>query len=273
MRRFKEILAGIGDDTRYNLHSHTQFCDGHADMETMTRGAVSAGLTHYGFSPHSPLPIASPCNMTSGDVTAYMAEVKRLQGKYAGQIHLYTAMEVDYLGPQWGPASRQIQDYGLDYIIGSVHFVPSRDGEYADTDGPAERFRRYVHEKFGDDLRYVVDTFFAQTQAMIEAGGLDIVGHFDKIGLNASTMCPGIEDEPWYIRHIRDTIDCIAAAGVAAEINTKAYARSGRFFPDRRWWPQMLHAGIPVIVNSDAHDPELTDASRAEAFSFLDKLR
>ena len=47
MTKIHDILAAIGSGTRYNLHSHTQFCDGHADMETMVQGAIAAGLTHY----------------------------------------------------------------------------------------------------------------------------------------------------------------------------------------------------------------------------------
>ena len=106
----------------------------------------------------------------------------------------------------------------------------------------------------------------------VEAGGLDIVGHFDKIGLNASYVQPGIEDEPWYSTHIARVVDAIAASGLTAEINTKARTRHGRFFPASRWWPLLKDAGVPVVVNSDAHDPALTDASRREAFNLLDTL-
>ncbi len=272
MSRFKEIMDELRHTRRYNLHSHTQFCDGHAPMQQMVEGAIGAGITHYGFSPHSPLPIPSPCNMNAADVPAYLAEAKRLQEIYGRQINLYKAMEVDYLGPQWGPASPAVAAYDLDYVIGSVHFVPTQDGKYVDTDGSAERFAGYVATEFHSDLRYVVDTFFAQTIAMIEAGGLDIVGHFDKIGLNASYVQPGIEDEPWYSAHIARVVDAIAASGLTAEINTKARIRHGRFFPASRWWPLLKHAGVPVVVNSDAHDPALTDASRREAFNLLDTL-
>ncbi|MDE6497283.1 MAG: histidinol-phosphatase [Muribaculaceae bacterium] len=273
MSRFKEIYDELRSTRRYNLHSHTQFCDGHAPMQQMVEGAIAAGITHYGFSPHSPLPIQSPCNMSACDVPAYAAEVERLRDVYGHRIRLYKSMEVDYLGPQWGPASDAVASYGLDYVIGSVHFVPSQDGRFIDTDGPSERFAGYVATEFHNDLRYVVDTFFSQTIAMIEAGGLDIVGHFDKIGLNTSFVQPGIEDEPWYGRHIAGVVDAIAAAGITAEINTKACARRGRFFPASRWWPLLKKAGVPVVVNSDAHDPALTDASRPEAFNLLDSLR
>ena len=72
---FKEI---IGTTRNYNFHSHTQFCDGRADMETMARAAVACGMEHYGFSPHSPLNIPSPCNMEASAVDEYLAEVRRI---------------------------------------------------------------------------------------------------------------------------------------------------------------------------------------------------
>ncbi len=34
---------------RYNFHSHTQFCDGHAPMEAFAAAASAAGFSHYGF--------------------------------------------------------------------------------------------------------------------------------------------------------------------------------------------------------------------------------
>lgn len=41
----------------YNFHSHTQFCDGRFPMADFVVAAVDGGFTHYGFSPHSPVPI------------------------------------------------------------------------------------------------------------------------------------------------------------------------------------------------------------------------
>lgn len=267
---FKSITLG---DSRYNFHSHTQFCDGRATMAEFAEAVSKAGFRHWGFSPHSPVPIDSPCNMAEYDVPIYLAEVCRLNSLYeSSDIEFYTSMEIDYLGEHWGPANDYFQQLPLDYRIGSVHFIPAPDtGEPVDIDGRYESFLRKMHDYFHDDIHYVVNTFFDQSLAMVRAGGFDLIGHFDKIGHNASHFCPGIEDEPFYRRRLLELTDAIIASGVTVEINTKALAEHGRLFPSSSVWPILLKAGVPVVVNSDAHYTHLVNASRPEALSMLEK--
>lgn len=266
---FKEIIASTD---RYNFHSHTQFCDGHAPMADFAANAVATGFRHYGFSPHSPIPFDSPCNMSLADVPAYLAEVQRLRKLHEGQISLYAAMEVDYLGDEWGPANGYFRSLPLDYTIGSVHFLPA-DGGYVDIDGRFERFRLNMERYFHNDIRHVVRLFYSQSIKMVEAGGFDIMGHLDKIGHNASHFHPGIEDEAWYRALADDLADCIIARGLTVELNTKAYAdHNRRIFPSRRLLKRLLDAGVTILVNSDAHRPALIDASRAEAFDIISQL-
>lgn len=269
---FIRILRELRPDKPYNLHSHTQWCDGRATAEVMARAAFEAGMTHYGLSPHSPLPIPSPCNMESEAVGEYLAEGQRLKEEYEGRMQLLVSMEIDYLSDDWGPAIPYFRRLPLDYRIGSVHFIPDLKGGYTDVDGSPERFARSLAERFDGDLRYVVDTFYDRTEAMIAAGGFDLIGHFDKIGYNASTVEPGIDREPWYRARIERLIEAVAAAGIAAEINTKARPVTGRFFPAQEWWSRLKSAGIPLVVNSDAHFPGLIDAGRSEALAILDSL-
>ncbi len=68
-------------------------------------------------------------------------------------------------------------------------------------------------------------------------------------------------------------IDDIIAKNLVIELNTKARHDHGRFFPGERYLPRLVEAGIIMVVNSDAHEPTKIDASRAEAFEILDKLR
>lgn len=263
-----DLLKEIGDSRLYNLHSHTQFCDGRADMEQFVVAAVEQGFSHYGFSPHSPVPIASPCNMSADEVAAYLAECERLQCIYGDKIRLFAAMEIDYLSSEWGPSHDFFQSLPLDYRIGSVHFIPSEHG-MIDVDGRPEDFAVKMSEHFDEDLRHVVTTFYHQTWAMLNAGGFDIIGHFDKIGFNASNYQPGVEQEPWYCQLVADTIDLIAEKGVIAEINTKAWDAHQRLFPSPQWLAMLCQRHIPVVVNSDAHYPHLINAGRDHALALL----
>lgn len=274
-----DFLKTTSGSKLYNFHSHTEFCDGRATMEAFAREAVRCGFTHYGFSPHSPIPIESPCNMHADKVNRYLEEVDRIRAAYGDRVKFYASMEVDYLRGAFGPSHSFIQKLPLDYVIGSVHFVPTRDGRFVDCDGRYENFRRRLHDYFNDDIRYVVETFYASSIEMIEAGGFDILGHFDKIGLNASYYQPGIEQEPWYRALAMDVIDAIAAHNAAdhgrpitVEINSKSYAdHHGRIFPSPDLWGRLRRAGIPLIVNSDAHVPALINASRFTVMEMLSR--
>lgn len=270
MSRFREIFRELKAEVPYNLHSHTQFCDGRNTMAEFAEAAVRAGMSHYGFSPHSPVNVASTCNMSRTAVHEYIAEVNRLRELYSGApTRFLMSMEIDYIGPEWGASIDYFQQLPLDYRIGSVHFIPDLHGGVCDIDGAPEHFARNLHEVFDDNLRYVVDKFYEQSMAMVEAGGFDIIGHLDKIGYNASTIDPEIESQPWYRNHVEELISAVAAKGLTAEINTKAYARTGRFFPHQRHFRRLMDAGIPMVVNSDAHYTELIDASRHEALEML----
>ena len=264
------LITELSGSRRYTLHSHTEFCDGRAQMEAFAREALAEGFTHYGFTPHSPVPIESPCNMAASKVPVYLAEVERIKGAYGDRCRFYAGMEVDYLGPEWGPANEYFRSLPLDYTIGSVHFIPSQSGEYVDIDGHADRFARNMKLHFRDDIRYVVATFYERSRQMLSEGGFDILGHFDKIAQNASSYSPGVEDEGWYTDLFDQYIREIIASGIVVEINTKAYAQTGRLFPSERYIARLKSAGVPMIVNSDAHVPALINASREYAVGLLE---
>lgn len=267
-----DLIRLTADSRLYNFHSHTQFCDGRATMEQFARAAVEARFAHYGFSPHSPLSIPSPCNMSVDDVKPYLDEVKRLQKIYADTpTQFYASMEIDYLNDEWGPAIDYFRNLPLDYRIGSVHFIPNQDGEFVDIDGSYSNFAIKMGRYFHDDIRYVVETFYNQSHKMIEAGGFDIIGHFDKIGHNAGHYRDGIESEAWYKSLVDGLIDHIIGSGLIVELNTKAWTDHHRMFPGERWLPALAKSGIGIVVNSDAHYTELINASRSDGFDMLER--
>ena len=180
---FLDIIAS--NDTRYNFHSHTQFCDGRDIMENFVTSAIAKGFHHYGFTPHSPVPIASSCNMKFEAVDSYIKEFNRLKGCYGDRINLYLSLEIDYLSPEFCASNSYFSSLPLDYRLSSVHFIKSQDGDFVDIDGKFDNFKRNMSMYFHDDIEYVVNQFYNQSVSMVEAGGFDIIGHFDKIGHNA----------------------------------------------------------------------------------------
>lgn len=272
MNEFDKLYPDLIRSRRYNLHGHTQYCDGRATVDEFAAAAYAAGMSHYGFSPHSPIPIPSTCNMTVSSALEYLADICRLREQYDGKIKILASMEIDYLNDDWGPANDYFQSLPLDYRIGSVHFIPTRGGDFVDIDGSPDRFVVNLRERFGGDLRYVVETFFHQSIAMVERGGLDIIGHLDKVAHNASAVDPEVELRPWYRSLVGELMDLVTSKNIAVEVNTKAYAGAHRFFPSVDHWPTLIASGARIVVNSDAHYPDLIDASRSEAYAILDAL-
>lgn len=268
-----DIKKIISTTRNYNFHSHTQFCDGRADMHTMAAAAVACGMEHYAFTPHSPIPIESPCNMSADAVEAYLAEAASLKNdERFASCKFYTGMEIDYLGKEWCASSEYFKNLPLDFTISSVHFIPTQDGDFVDIDGRPERFKERMAACFRNDIEYVVHTFFEQTKDMIMAGGFDILGHFDKISHNASYFCPGITESKFYNDCLGEVLKLVIQSGTLVELNTKARKEFGYLFPSEKILPILIENGITIVVNSDAHYPDKIDASRAEAFEILDSI-
>ncbi len=264
-----DILNLIKNTDRYNFHSHSQFCDGRAPIDVMAKAAHEAGFEIWGISPHAPLNQPEPCNMIKEDMDEYLAEASKLKELYDGKMAVLTSLEIDYMSPDFGPHIDYFQNLPLDYRLASVHFVPNQDGVWLDCDGKFERFARFLKDGYRGDLRYVAEKYFEQVLMMLEHGGFEILGHFDKIAGNAAIADPEIENQPWYEAYIDDIISHAKSAGVIVEVNTKSLADKNRFFPALRWWQKLHDADVPIVINSDAHHPDLVNAGRDEALEIL----
>lgn len=265
----RELTDKIRHSELYTLHAHTQFCDGRAPMQDFVSAAIDRGFSLLGFTPHSPVPVQSPCNMTHDDVTSYLNEIARLREIHGKEIDILSGMEVDFLSTNWGAHIPYFQEFALDYRLSSIHFIPSQQNEFIDIDGSYESFAEKMHRHFHDDIDYVVKKFFEQSHLMLELGGFEILGHFDKIAMNGQRHQASLTNEDWYRDLMFSLIDHIAEKNYIVEINTKAYERTGKFFPSEDYWPYLLEKNVTLIVNSDAHIPDLINASRPQALNKL----
>jgi histidinol-phosphatase (PHP family) len=242
-----------------NYHTHSRFSDGSAEPEEYVIEAISQGFAVLGFSEHSVLPFENTFALQPGTEKAYVAEIRRLQKVYKDQIEILLAFEADYIpGISFGFDGLKTS-LGLDYIIGSVHLVKSSHKDKLwFIDGPKrETYDNGLNELFNGDIRKGVTAYWHQINQMLEEETFDIVGHLDKIKMHNQGRWFNEEDK-WYTNLVNETIALIAHKGVIVEVNTRGIykGRSESLFPGELILRQLSERKIPVILSSDAHQPD-----------------
>jgi histidinol-phosphatase (PHP family) len=149
-----------------------------------------------------------------------------------------------------------------DYLIGSVHLVkPEGTDELWFTDGPDYKvYDQGVQDFFGGDIRKAVAAFFHQTNRMIESQQFEIIGHFDKIKMHNRNRF-FTDDDNWYRKLLDETIALLKNSDIVVEVNTRGIyrKRSESLFPDGYALQQVKALGIPILISSDAHQPQEID--------------
>ena len=238
-------------------------------MEEFLRFAVAQRFTSFGFSSHAPLPFATAWTMEWDRMNDYLAEFQRMKLRYQDKLELCIGLEIDYLNSQSNPSIERFQQLPLDYRIGSVHMLADSLGKLVDIDCPPLHFRELVDSRFRGDVVEVVCRYYHQLNAMLDAGGFDIVGHPDKMHYNASCYRPGLLDASWYDNLVRSYLARIVEKGYIVEVNTKAYEDTHTFFPNERYYTFLYNIGAKVQVNSDAHYPDKIANGRQAALQAL----
>jgi len=256
-----------------NYHSHCTFCDGRSSMEDFVKFAVSRGIKKYGFSSHAPLPFLTQWTMLEDDFEDYEKEFYRLKEKHKDQIELFLGLEVDYIHGCSDIDNLFFKDKKLDYVIGSIHYLDKiAENEYWTIDGGFREFDEGLNLLFGGDIRKAVERFFEISAFMIEKGGFDIVGHFDKITMHGLRYRAFDVSHKWYVDLMKDALQLIKEKNLILEINTKSLAEKGLTFPHQSFYPIIKELDIPIMVNSDCHYPTNVDAGFTQTYAALKSL-
>lgn len=226
-------------------------------MEDFVRFAIAKGVKKYGFSSHSPLPFHTSWNMNLEDLPYYKKEFYRLKEKYAGQIELFLGLEVDYIEGVFDTGTNLYSMDDLDYKIGSVHYLDALpEGGFFSVDGKFYNFQKNLDKIYKGDIRLAAERYFEISSNMVRKGGFEIVGHMDKISQNGMN-CQGFDiKEKWYVDLVSNYLELIKEQGMIVEINTKSYLSLGITYPDVQFFPLLKELEIPIMVNSDCHDPD-----------------
>jgi histidinol-phosphatase (PHP family) len=253
------------------LHTHTDFCDGHGDVERFCRTAWERGLSAIGFSAHAPITKKTgwrtDWHMADDRREEYMESVRSARRRWEGKLPVYLGLEADFIAGFIGP--RDFQDLGLDYIIGSVHYVlPPNGGEPFTVDGPEEEFAAGL-ARFNGDGEALMEAYWDCVEAMIREGGFDIIGHLDLIKKNNRRGTVFNLEGKRYRNRIRRLAPLIDQSGTVVEVNTGGLNRgkTADTYPSREILE--LLRGRPVIITADAHSPDQLDGHYDDARQVL----
>ncbi|MBK7172013.1 MAG: histidinol-phosphatase [Bacteroidales bacterium] len=256
-----------------NHHTHSVYSDGHAQPLDYVLHALEKGFDILGFTEHSPLPFENSFSFKMENKMKYLEELDRLKMEYKGRIQIYTGMEMDFIPGISEDFDKVRQEFGLDYLIGSVHLVkPEAHERLWFTDGPNhETYDDGLIQLFGNDIRKAVSTYYRQINQMITTQTFEIIGHFDKIKMHNKGRFFS-EEEPWYCALLSETLDLIREKGLIVEVNTRGLykKRSDTTYPGLAILKEIKQLKIPVMINSDAHLPHELDGAYSEAAALLE---
>jgi histidinol-phosphatase (PHP family) len=232
----------------------------------MCRAAWEKGLAAIGFSAHGPIErktgFKSGWHLPDGRLEEYLAAVRDARKRWEGKLPVYLGLEVDYIRGLVGPADKDIQELGLDYIIASVHYIlpPGKAAPFT-VDGPMEEMERGVREGFGGDGEAMMARYWDAVQEMTAAGGFDILGHVDLVKKNNAGRRWFNPESETYRQRTGETAAAAARAGVAVEVNTGGINRKkvAETYPSLSILRLFREHQVPALITADAHRAEDLD--------------
>jgi len=241
-----------------SMHTHTKFCDGKDDIETMCRAAYEKSLYAIGFSSHAPvdkqLGFGTDWNMKSTLAEEYATQVLVAKERWRGKLNVFLGLEADYIRGKRSPLDSDIIKLKLDYIIGSVHYLFPENGAQSFTvDGSREEFEKGLNEGFDGDAQKLMHAYYDAVGEMIRGGGFDIIGHADLIKKNifGKNLWPQEEET----KRQNEIAQIAAEAGLVFEINTGGINRNKiqETYPSLAFLKIIKKFNVPVIITADAH--------------------
>jgi histidinol-phosphatase (PHP family) len=267
-----------------SLHTHTVFCDGKDDVETMCRTAYEKELASIGFSSHAPVGktgLKTFWHLKDEKLGEYINEVKAARLRWEGKIPIYLGLEIDYIKGLRSPLDKDIKDLNLDYTIGAVHYLTPPHGDLFTVDGHLEELENGILDGFDGNGESMLSAYLNNVVEMVTMGGFDIVAHLDLVkkhysskGSSAFRERQGrwfeMENEN-YMRQMEEIVRAISSAGLVVEVNTGGLNRG--YITDT--YPslavlRLLHKyNVPVMISADAHRADNLDGHYREARQIL----
>ena len=227
-------------------------------LDKFVEVAWERGLTEIGFSEHPhrfrecramyPPPAAIPPWVDEACTESLESYLRLIEDARRAERPVKLGLEWDFIPGYEAEVERHLRAYPWDYAIGSVHWLPPEKagGMWWGFDT-----RQQAGEWDTRDVLQVYTQYFRLITNAAETGLFDVIGHADVIKVFGHRPAADISDL------YAAAAAAFARAGVCAEINTAGWRKPvGEIYPARPFLDACRRAGVPTLINSDAHAPE-----------------
>lgn len=257
-----------------NFHTHSNFSDGSDEMKLYCQKALELGFHSLGFSDHAPVRFNNSFSINPDRLSEYFESIDSLKTEFQGRLNIFTSIEADFIPNHSFDYSFFRQQAALDYLIGSIHLVLNEKNNrmwFIDGSDPLV-WDKGVADIFDGDIKKGVVTFYEQTMNMIETQKPDVVGHLDKIKMHNKDR-HFLTTDKWYTDLIAATLKLIKDHNMVLEVNSRGIykGRCKELFPSPQIALQAQKMGIPIVLNSDAHQPQELNGGYEIALETLKK--
>lgn len=230
-------------------HVHSEYSK-HANgsIEQVILSAISKGISVLTITDHAPFFLDSNNRLRKEEIYDYKENILSLKEKYLDKIKILVGLECDYFEDCFDYNQEIIGSIKPDYVIGSIHYIPSTNGIIN------------VWDLNKINNPQVIDTYFNQLKGLIKSKQFDSIGHPD--------VLLRVIDSSLLKRYHYEIIDLLIENKLAYELNTSGLRKS-KYNPitnleySGEWsYPCLdnikygIENKIDFVIGSDAHVPE-----------------
>ena len=252
-----------------DYHTHSYHCN-HAigELTDYVERAILLNLPEIGLSDHFPMYLLPEqfhkYTMKKELLESYLQDTSELKNEYQSEIVIKRALEVDYYTPIFNQYKNAVQPIlsELDYIIGSIHGI-AWNGYVIPIDGAIS-----LPDNFDmNDSDSLFLSYYDELNKLVKTNFYDVLGHFDVIKKLNLTM----NNESIVWESILKVLDSLEGSSMAVEINTSGLRKHDELYPQPTIIQELIDRNIPLILGSDAHNPEHVGYAFEKTLDFLKK--
>ncbi len=244
-----------------DLHNHTSYSHGANTVAEMYQAAKDRGLAVFGFTEHSPRPLAYAYpteyrDRLNAHLQDYVSEVTELT-RAGGSCRVLFGMEIDWFEDDEDFVRRAAGQFPFEYLLGSTHFL----GTWGFDGGPGP------WEEMDENARFAAyEAYFKTWTKMLATGLFQIAAHPDLIKIFTRESF-----HRWLVKEssqrlVKDALEVLKAKDMAMEISSAGLRKPCReIYPCPLFMRMASDVGVRVSFASDAH----TDSDVAYGFPVL----